>query len=54
MKTSKLKEWAKCAAIGRWSASLLIAAGMQTLVLPSLQAATAEKEITDSGITIRR
>ena len=51
MKTSKLKEWAKRAAIGRWSASLLIAAGIQTLVLPSLQAATTEKEITDSGIT---
>jgi len=51
MKTLKLKEWAKRAAIGRWSASLLIAAGIQTLVLPSLQAATTEKEITDSGIT---
>ena len=51
MKTLKLKEWAKRAAIGRWSASLLIAAGIQTLVLPSLQAATTEKEITDRGIT---
>jgi osmotically-inducible protein OsmY len=51
MKTLKLKEWAKRAAIGRWSASLLIAAGIQTLVLPPLQAATTEKEITDSGIT---
>ena len=51
MKTLKLKEWAKRAALGRWSASLLIAAGIQTLVLPSLQAATTEKEITDSGIT---
>jgi len=51
MKTLKLKEWAKRAAIGRWSACLLIAAGIQTLVLPSLQAATTEKEITDRGIT---
>jgi len=51
MKTLKLKEWAKRAALGRWSASLLIAAGIQTLVLPSLQAATTEKEITDRGIT---
>jgi osmotically-inducible protein OsmY len=51
MKILKLKEWAKRAPIGRWSASLLIAAGIQTLVLPSLQAATTEKAITDSGIT---
>jgi len=51
MKTLKLKEWPHRAAIGRWSAMLLIAAGIQTLVLPSLQAATTEKEITDSGIT---
>ena len=51
MKPLKLKEWATRAAIGRWSASLLIAAGIQTLVLPSLQAATTEKGIIDSGIT---
>jgi osmotically-inducible protein OsmY len=51
MKTSKLKERPHGAAIGRWSAILLITAGMQTLVLPRLQAAAANKEITDSGIT---
>jgi osmotically-inducible protein OsmY len=51
MKTLKLKEWAKRTAIGRWSASLLIATAMQTLVLPSLQAASAKMEITDNGIT---
>jgi osmotically-inducible protein OsmY len=51
MKTLKLNEWPHRAAIGRWFALLLIAAGMQTLVLPSLQAATTKKEITDSGIT---
>ena len=51
MKTLKLNEWTHRGAIGRWFALLLIAAGMQTLVLPSLQAATTKKEITDSGIT---
>jgi osmotically-inducible protein OsmY len=39
------------AAIGRWSAILLIVAGMQILMLPRLQAETKEKQITDSGIT---
>jgi hypothetical protein len=51
MQTLKLKEQAHRAAIGRWSAILLIAAGMQNLVLPPLQAATPKKEITDNGIT---
>ena len=51
MKALKSKEWSKRAALGRWSASLLVAAGMQTLVLPSLHAATTKPEITDSGIT---
>ena len=51
MKTLKLKEWAKRAPIGRWSATLLVAAGIQTLPLSSLQAAAPPKEITDSGIT---
>ena len=51
MKTLELKKWAHRAGIGRWSAILLIAAGMQTLLLPPLQAATTNKEITDSGIT---
>src|ERR1039458_8743038 len=51
MKTLKLKEQAHRAAIGRWSAILLIAAGMQNLVLLPLQAATPKKETTDNGIT---
>jgi osmotically-inducible protein OsmY len=51
MKTLKLIDCPKRAAIGRWSATLLIAAGMQILALPRLQAETAKKEITDSGIT---
>jgi osmotically-inducible protein OsmY len=51
MNALRLREWAKRAAIGRWSASLLIAAGIQTVALSSLQAATPKKEITDSGIT---
>lgn len=46
-----MNEWPHRAAIGRWSAILLIAAGMQTRVLPPLQAATTKKEITDHGIT---
>jgi osmotically-inducible protein OsmY len=51
MKTLELKKWAHRAGIGRWSAILLIAAGMQNLVLPPLQAATPKKDITDKGIT---
>src|ERR1039458_462470 len=51
MKTLKLAKWSYRAAIGRGSAILLIAAGMQNLVLPPLQAATPKKEITDNGIT---
>ena len=51
MQSLKLKELAHRAAIGRWSAILLIAAGTQNLVLPPLQAATPKKEITDNGIT---
>jgi osmotically-inducible protein OsmY len=51
MKTLKSKKWAHSAGIGRWSAILLMAAGMQTLVLPPLQAAAPKKEITDNGIT---
>ena len=51
MKTLKLKEWSRRAEIGRWSAILLVAVGMQTLMLPRLKAETKEKQITDSGIT---
>jgi osmotically-inducible protein OsmY len=51
MNTLELKKWAHRATIGRWSAILLIAAGMQNLVLLPLQAATPKKEITDKGIT---
>ena len=46
-----LKDRTHRIAIGRWSASLLIAVGMQILVLSPSQAAPTEKEITDSGIT---
>ena len=46
-----MDEWPHRAAIGKWSAILLMAAGMQNLVLPPLQAATPKKEITDRGIT---
>ena len=51
MKTLELKKWAHRAGIGRWFAILLIAAGMQNLVLPPLQAATPKRDITDKGIT---
>ena len=51
MKQLKLNEQAHRAAIGRWSVLLLVAAGMQILILPPLQAATPAKEITDSRIT---
>ena len=51
MKTLTSKKRARGTAIGRCSASLLIAAGMQNLGLLPLHAATAAKEITDSGIT---
>jgi len=52
MKKLKSKERTNRAALGRWSASLMIAAATQTLVLPSLHATTPKMEITDSGITI--
>jgi osmotically-inducible protein OsmY len=39
------------AAVGRWCAMLLIAAGTQVLALLPLQAASTKREITDSGIT---
>ena len=51
MNTITVKKWPHRAAIGRGSAILLIAAGMQTLVWLPLQAATLNKDITDSGIT---
>ena len=37
--------------VRRWCATLLIAAGAQVLSLPPLQAQSAKREITDSGIT---
>jgi osmotically-inducible protein OsmY len=46
-----LKEWPHRAAIGRWSAILLMAVGAQMMVSPPLQAAATKKEITDSSIT---
>ena len=51
MKILTLAKWPHRAAIVKWSAILLIAAGMQNLVLLPLQAATPKKKITDSGIT---
>jgi len=51
MRTLTLKGWPHRATISRYSAILLIAAGMQTLPLSLLQAAAPQKEITDSGIT---
>jgi len=51
MRQLKSKQWPQPTAIGRWSATLLVAAGIQTLPLSSLQAAAPPKEITDSGIT---
>lgn len=51
MKTLKMNVWPYRMVVGRWSAILLIAAGMQTLALLPLQAATTRKVITDSGIT---
>jgi osmotically-inducible protein OsmY len=57
MKIIMLKEWPHRAGIGRRSALLLIAAGMQIVFVPWLQAATTEQpattqqKITDRGIT---
>ena len=51
MKKPKIQNKFRIASLGRWSASLLVAAGMQTLLLPSLHAAGSKPEITDSGIT---
>jgi hypothetical protein len=51
MKKPKIQNKFRIASLGRWSASLLVAAVMQTLLLPSLHAASSKPEITDSGIT---
>ena len=51
MNALQLKEWAQRPAIGTWPALVLIAAGMQTLILQPLAAATLKNEITDGGIT---
>jgi osmotically-inducible protein OsmY len=51
MKTLTAREWPKRAAIGRWSAILLLAVGIQPWVWPRLQAAAANKEITDRALT---
>ncbi len=51
MKTLKLNEPTQRKTIGRWSGTLLVAAGMQVLALPHLNAQTKDKQITDSGIT---
>ncbi len=50
MKRLQLNEWAHCGATARWSATLVIAAGLQTMALTPLHAATTKLEITDSGI----
>ena len=58
MKTLVLKDRPRRARIGRWSALVLTAAGMQIVFVPWLQAAkteqptTKQQKITDSGITI--
>jgi osmotically-inducible protein OsmY len=51
MKTLTFNDWTHHVTIGRWSVLLMLAVGMQTLVLLPLQAATSKMEITDSGIT---
>ncbi len=51
MKTLTAREWPKRTAIGRWSAILLMAVGIQPWVLPRLQAAATNKEITDRALT---
>ena len=51
MKTVKFKKWPHRAAIGRWSAILLLAAGTQILALARLQAETQKNQITDRDIT---
>ena len=42
MKKPKIQNKFRIASLGRWSASLLVAAGMQTLLLPSLHAASSK------------
>jgi osmotically-inducible protein OsmY len=49
--TTKMASPFHPATVGRWCAALLIASAAQVLALPPLQAASAKKEITDSGIT---
>src|ERR1700677_828568 len=51
MKKLKLKKWPQGARLSRWSASLVMAAAIQTLVLPSLHADTTKRKGTDRGIT---
>jgi osmotically-inducible protein OsmY len=51
MKTAELKARPHSVSIARRTAILLLAAGMQTLLSPSLHAAEAKKDISDSGIT---
>lgn len=51
MKKAKIQIRSQRAFLGRWSASLVMAAAVQNVVLPSLQAATSKMEITDAGIT---
>jgi osmotically-inducible protein OsmY len=51
MKTLKANERPQRATLGRWSAILLMAAGMQVLIVPSLSAASMKMEITDNGVS---
>ena len=51
MKTLKSNEGCLIVVTGKWFVILLIVAISQTLLLPSLQAASEKMEITDSGIT---
>jgi len=51
MKTVNFKKWPHRAAIGRWSAILLLAVGIQILALARLQAETKKNQIADRDIT---
>ena len=51
MKAIELKEFGKQSLFCRLLVSLVLAVGVQALMVSSLQAATAKMEVTDSGIT---
>ncbi len=51
-KTSSFEKRSRPAATGKWLALLLAATAIQTIGTQRLQAAVAEKMITDKGITV--